>query len=261
MKREPLSVVITTLDNEATLERCLASAAFADEIVVLDSGSVDRTRAIAADWRVRWFEEPFKGYGPQKQSAIDKATHRWVLLLDADEAIPEPCRHAIEAALLAPKVAGYTLPRREQVFWRLQHRAARHNPMLRLIDRSRARLSADGIHAQPVADGAIGAIAAPFEHYGEPDIATKLDKINRYSSAVAADKHARAVPLVWLRLLTQPPLQFLRSYLWKRRFLSGAAGFIAAVLDSVHVFLKYAKVIEHRQRERGRGSGSGPSDA
>lgn len=248
MKREPLSVVVTTLDNEATLERCLASAAFADEIVVLDSGSTDGTRAIAADRRVRWFVEPFKGYGPQKQSAIDKATHRWVLLLDADECVPPDCAAAIEAALVAPAAAGYTLPRREQVFWRLQHRAARHNPMLRLIDRSRARMSDDGIHAQPVIDGRPGAIDVPFEHYGEPDIATKLDKINRYSSAVAADKHARDVPFVWLRLVLQPPIQFLRSYLWKRRLLSGSAGFIGAVLDAVHVFLKYAKVIERRRR-------------
>lgn len=251
MTREALSVVVTTMNNEATLARCLASVRFAEDIVVLDSGSSDGTRAIAAEYAVRWYVENFKGYGPQKQSAVDKARHRWVLLLDADEALTDGSRAAIEAALRDPDCSGYTLPRREQAFWRMQHARARHNPMLRLFDRRHTRLSDDGIHAQPQVDGRVDSLDAYFEHFGEPDIATKVDKINRYSSAVAIDKHQRDVPWVWLRLLLQPPIQFLRSYVWKRRFLSGAAGFIASMLDGVHAFLKYAKVIEARRRTRG----------
>jgi glycosyltransferase involved in cell wall biosynthesis len=249
MIREPLSVVVTTLNNADTLARCLASVSFADDLVVLDSGSTDATRSIAEQAGARWFVEPFKGYGPQKQSAVDKAFHTWVLLLDADESLTSASRAAIEVALTNPDCHGYTLPRREQVFWRMQHAQARHNPMLRLFDRRHARLSDDGIHAQPLVDGTVGALSAHFEHYGEPDIATKVDKINRYSTGVAADKHQRDVPLVWLRLFVQPPLQFLRSYVLKRRFLSGAAGFIGSVVDAFHVFLKFAKVIEARRRK------------
>jgi glycosyltransferase involved in cell wall biosynthesis len=249
MKREPLSVVVTTFDNDATLARCLASVRFADDLVVLDSGSSDRTRAIAADYRARWFVEPFKGYGPQKQSAVDKAAHHWVLLLDADEALTPAMQAAIEAVLQAPDRAGYTLPRREQVFWRMQHPAAHHNPMLRLFDRRHGRLSDDGIHAQPVVDGAVGALGAWFEHHGEPDIATKVDKINRYSSAVAQAKDARGVRFAWLRLFVQPPLMFFKSYVLRRRFLSGGAGFIGSSIDAFHVFLKYAKLIERRRRK------------
>lgn len=248
MNREPLSVVVTTLDSAATLARCLDSVRFADEIVVLDSGSTDATCEIAAARGARWFVEPFKGYGPQKQSAIEKATHRWVLLLDADETVPETCRAAIEAALVAPDCDGYEIPRREQVFWRMQHERAHHNPMLRLLDRHRARMSDDGIHAQPVVDGRVGRLAAFFEHHGEPDIATKVAKINRYSDAVSVTKHARGVRFVWLRLLLQPPLMFVKSYVLRRRFLSGGAGFVGSVVDAFHVFLKYAKVIERRRR-------------
>jgi len=240
--------VVTTLDNAATLARCLDSVRFADEIVVLDSGSTDATCEIAAARGARWFVEPFKGYGPQKQSAIEKATHRWVLLLDADETVPETCRAAIEAALVAPDCDGYEIPRREQVFWRMQHERAHHNPMLRLLDRHRARMSDDGIHAQPVVDGRVGRLAAFFEHHGEPDIATKVAKINRYSDAVSVTKHARGVRFVWLRLLLQPPLMFVKSYVLRRRFLSGGAGFVGSVVDAFHVFLKYAKVIERRRR-------------
>ncbi|MCE3001371.1 MAG: glycosyltransferase family 2 protein [Xanthomonadaceae bacterium] len=248
MNREPLSVVVTTLDNAAALARCLDSVRFADEIVVLDSGSTDATHEIAAARGARWSVEPFKGYGPQKQSAIEKATHRWVLLLDADEAVPDACRAAIEAALVAPDCDGYEIPRREQVFWRMQHEASHHNPMLRLFDRRRARMSDDGIHAQPVVDGRVGRLAAFFEHHGEPDIATKVAKVNRYSDAVSAAKHARGVRFVWLRLIVQPPLMFVKSYILRRRFLSGSAGFIGSAIDAFHVFLKYAKVIERRRR-------------
>jgi glycosyltransferase involved in cell wall biosynthesis len=249
VEREPLSVVVTTLDNAATLAACLGSVRFADEIVVLDSGSTDATREIAAAHGARWFVEPFKGYGPQKQSAIDKATHAWVLLLDADEALTPAMRSAIEAALCRPDVAGFRLPRREQVFWRQQHAAAHHNPMLRLFDRRRARMSDDGIHAQPVVEGAVRNLPGWFEHYGEPDIATKVAKVNRYSDAVSAAKAARGVRFAGLRMLVQPPLMFLKSYVLRRRFLSGTAGFIGSVVDAFHVFLKYAKLVERRRRK------------
>jgi glycosyltransferase involved in cell wall biosynthesis len=254
MSRERLSAVVTTRDNAATLDRCLSSLAWADEIVVLDSGSTDATQEIAASHGVRWFEQPFLGYGPQKQSAVDLATHRWVLLLDADECVPPDCRSAVEAALIDPKVAGFRIPRREQMFWRMTHRWSRHAPMLRLFDRKRARLGSDPVHAQPETDEPVGRIAASFEHYGEPDIATKVDKINRYSSAMVESKSGRRYAMPGLRLLFQPWLQFLRSYIVNRKFLNGWAGFIASVTEAYYVFLKYAKLLESRRRRPRPGS-------
>lgn len=250
MSREPLSVVVTTYNNAATLARCLASVAFAEERVVLDSGSSDGTEAIALANGARWLVEPFKGYGPQKLSAVTKATHRWVLLLDADEAVPPDCRAAIERALAQPAVAGFRIPRREQVFWRLAHPGVRHARMLRLFDRTRVRFSSDAVHAAPEVDGPEGAIEAPFLHYGEPDIRTKVDKVNAYSSGMVADKAAQGYAFVRTRMLLQPPLQFVRSYLVNRKFLSGWAGFIGSVTEAYYVFLKYAKLHESRQRRR-----------
>jgi glycosyltransferase involved in cell wall biosynthesis len=246
--RERLSVFVTTLDNAATLDACLGSVAWADEIVVLDSGSTDGCERIARAHGARWFVEPFKGYGPQKASAMAKTTHRWVLLLDADEALTPECRAAIERALEAPTVAGYTLPRREQLFWRLQHEHARHNPMLRLFDKTRARFSDDRIHAAPVVQGGVAALGTPFVHYGEPDIATKVAKVNHYSSGMVEDKEARGVPWLRTRMLLQPPWHFFRSYVLKRKFLAGWAGLIGCAIDAFYVFLKYAKVYEARQR-------------
>lgn len=250
MSREPLSVVVTTYNNAATLARCLASVAFAEERVVLDSGSSDGTEAIAREHGATWYVEPFKGYGPQKQSAVAKATHRWVLLLDADECVPADCRAAIERALERPAVAGFRIPRREQVFWRLAHPGVRHARMLRLFDRGRVRFSNDAVHAAPLVDGPEGRIEEAFVHHGEPDIRTKVEKINAYSSGMVADKAAQGYAFVRTRMLLQPPLQFLRSYLVNRKFLSGWAGFIGSVTEAYYVFLKYAKLYESRQQRR-----------
>jgi glycosyltransferase involved in cell wall biosynthesis len=252
MAREQFSVVVTTLNNAATLERCLAGVAWADEIVVLDSGSEDATLEIAKKYKSHIFSQPFAGYSAQKQAAIDKASHDWILLLDADEALGEGARVAIERALDGPAVAGYRLPRREQMFWTFQHRWSWTNAHLRLIDRRRCRMNDVPVHAAPETDGPTRALrGANFVHFGEPDIATKVDKINAYSSGLVVDKLRRGQRFLGMRMLFYPPVFFVRQYLFKRYFLNGWAGFISAATGAFYVFLKYAKVYEARRRQRG----------
>ena len=247
MAREPLSLVVTTYNSAATLARCLDSAAFADEIVVLDSGSTDATPAIAAARGARIAVHAFDGYGPQKQRAIDLARHDWVLLLDADEALTPAARGAIEAALVAPHVAGFRLPRRELMFWAFQHRLSWTNTHLRLFDRRRVRMNAVPVHAAPVSDAPLRTLRrAVFLHYGEPDIATKVAKINAYSSGLVAHKLARGQRCTGVRRVLYPPVFFLRQYLGKRYLLNGWAGFISAATGAYYVFLKYAKLHEAR---------------
>jgi glycosyltransferase involved in cell wall biosynthesis len=249
--RERLSLVVTTLNNAATLERCLASADWADDVVVLDSGSSDATRSIAATHGARLFHEAFKGYAAQKQSAIDKAAHRWVLLLDADEALADGARAAIEAALQVPAVAGFRLPRREQVFWTFNHTGVRLNTHLRLFDRERVRMNAVPVHAAPETNEPVSTLRdAVFVHYGEPDISTKVGKINAYSSGLVEHRRRQRQRFVFARLVLYPWWFFLRQYIGKRWFLDGWAGFINAVSAAYYVFLKYAKVYEAQRREK-----------
>ncbi len=253
MVREPLSVVITTLNNAQTLERCLSSVAWADEIVLLDSGSDDATLEIAANYRCRVFVEPFKGYGPQKQAAVDKASHDWVLLLDADEALAEGMQSRIEHALQSPRVAGFRLPRREQMFWTFQHRRSWVNAHLRLFNRRRGKMNDVPVHAAPVVAGPVTTLTAELLHFGETDIHTKIDKINRYSSGLVADKLARGQRFPGLRMIFYPPVFFLRQYIAKRYFLNGWAGFISAVVGAFYVFAKYAKLYEARRQAAKKG--------
>jgi len=250
MNRASLSAVVTTYNNAGTLDDCLASLAFCDEIVLLDSGSDDDTLQIAGRHGARVHVEPFKGYGPQKQSAIDKAQHDWILLLDADETLTEAGRATIAAELAAPRADGYRLPRREWLFWRWPHPATRPNWQLRLFRKSRGGMNAVPVHAAPEVAGAVLDIDAPFLHYGEPGLAVRVDKINRYSSGLVQDKLRRAPGLLGLRILVYPTLVFLRFYLLKRYFLNGWAGYFAARTQAFYAFLKYAKVLEAGRQGR-----------
>lgn len=242
---EKLSVFVTTYNNARTLGACLESVKWADEIVLLDSYSTDATLEIARAYGCRTYQEPFKGYGPQKQSALDKTRHRWVLLLDADEALSAPAQAEIRALLArGPTAAGYTLPRQEQLFWRMCDPRVRMNRFLRLFDKTRGRISDMPVHAAPVVEGEIGRLRHPFYHFGETSIHVKVDKVNHYSTGLVADKQAkgrRANP--WI-LLFYPPFAFVKSYLFKRNFLNGWAGFIASVVMAFYAFLKYAKLYE-----------------
>ncbi len=247
---QSLSAFVTTLNNAATLDACLASVAWADEIVVLDSFSNDATLDIARRHGARIFQQAFRGYGPQKQDALEKTTHRWVLLLDADEVLTEQAQRTIRELLAGePDADGYELPRIEQLFWRMPHPLCRMNYYLRLFDKTRGRVSDMPVHAAPKVDGTVRKLAAPFVHYGEPDIHTKVAKVNAYSTGLVPDKQARGRrPSPWI-MVFYPPLFFVRLYVFKRGFLNGWAGFIASVVGAFYAFLKYAKLYEAARRD------------
>ncbi|MEO6064944.1 MAG: glycosyltransferase family 2 protein [Lysobacterales bacterium] len=250
MAREPLSVVVTTFNSAATLERCLASVAWAEDLVVLDSGSDDATRDIAERFGARCTVQPFRGYALQKQDAIDSAQHAWVLLLDSDEALAAGAREIIEAALEKPQAQGFTLPRREHVFWRLAHRGIRQDHFLRLFDRTVTLMSGDLVHESPRCSGRVDALDAQLLHWGQPDIATKVDKLNRYSTLAADDATRQGSAGIGsgVRMIWYPAFVFWRQYLFKRHFLNGWPGFIAARSMAFHALMKDAKRLERRKK-------------
>lgn len=253
---EKVSVFVTTFNNADTLEACLESVKWADEIVLLDSYSTDDTLRIAGRFGCRVFQQEFLGYGPQKQSALEKTSHRWVLLMDADEALSPPLQREIRDLLSgAPACDGYEFPRQEQMFWRMASASSRLNHFLRLFDKTKGGVSDMPVHAAPKVAGRIGRLRNPFFHFGETDIHTKVEKINGYSTGLVADKVARGRSANPWVMVFYPPLYFLRLYLFKRNFLNGWAGFISSVVGSFYAFLKYAKLYEHRRM----GEGGSPS--
>lgn len=248
---EKLSVFVTTYNNADTLERCLESVAFADEIVLVDSFSDDATLEIAKRHGCRIFQHQFLGYGPQKQMALEKTANDWVLLLDADEALPPAAQEEIKTLLAnGPAADGYEIARREQMFWQQAHPASRMNFYLRLFDKNKGRIDDMPVHAAPKVNGNIARLAACFDHFGEPDVHTKVEKINAYSTGLVAHKAgSSARPNPW-PMVFYPPFFFLRIYVFKRNFLNGWAGFIASVTSAFYAFLKYAKRYEYLRKAR-----------
>ncbi len=245
-----LSVVITTYNSAGTLGKTLASAGFADDIVVLDSGSKDSTVMLAQAAGARVFQQPFKGFARQKADAIALARHDWVLLLDADEWLTDRAVECLRRwRQSTPQVSGYRLPRIEWVFWRWSHPWVHRNHFLRLFDRRCTHMSQARVHESPIVNGAVADIDAPIRHFGETSIARKAEKINIYSGLAARDKFAKGQRARLWHLTLYPLWSFVRQLLIRRQVFNGVAGWINAAMNSHYAFLKYAKLAELYRRQ------------
>lgn len=243
-----LSAVVTTFNNAATLSKCLQSLQGCDEIIVLDSDSSDATREIASQYQAKIFIESFKGYGPQKQSAIDKASSDWVLLLDADEFIDASAAETIRQAIASDACDGYRLPRREWLFWRWPHALTRANWQLRLFRKAKAAMNQVPVHAAPEVQGRVENLLLNFYHFGEADLAQRVEKVNRYSSGLLQQN--KSTRFLAIRILFYPSFVFFRFYILKRYFLNGWAGYLAARTQAFYAFLKYAKRLEQQKKPK-----------
>lgn len=250
-KINSVSAVITSFNSEKTIEKCLTSLSWADEIIVLDSFSEDDTLKIIQQFpEVRLEQQAFKGFSQQKQDVIDMAMHDWVMLLDADECLTPKAILQIEKwQTKLPKADGYNLPRIEWVFWHWAHPWVKRNEFIRLFNRKKSHMSQDLVHESIIVDGVVKKIYAPFKHYGETSIQVKLDKINRYSALAAQQKFNRGRRCSPLRLFLYPPFYFFRQFIIKRQIFNGVAGVINATLNSYYAYLKYAKLYELQQNK------------
>lgn len=248
-KINQVSAVITSFNSEKTIEKCIASLAWADEIIVLDSFSEDGTIGLVQQFpNVTLKHQAFKGFSKQKQDAIDMVTHDWVMLLDADECLtPKAIKQVKKWQTQTAKADGYNLPRIEWVFWHWAHPWVKRNEFIRLFKRSKSHMSQDLVHESIKVDGVVKKLYAPFKHYGETSIHVKLEKINRYSALAAQQKYDRGKRCSPFRLFLYPVFYFFRQYFIKRQIFNGFAGVINATLNSYYAYLKYAKLYELQQ--------------
>jgi len=256
-----LSVCVITFQEEDRLPDCLASVSFADEIVVVDSNSSDRTGEIAERAGARVIRRAFPGYVEQVNFAAEQARGAWVLALDADERLsPELAREIRE--VVAREDAGgevavaYEMPRCAWYLGRwIRHGAWYPDRKLRLWRRGRARWEGRNPHDHAYADGPTERLQGDLLHLSYRDVSDHLRTIDRFTTIMADARHAEGERFRWHQLLLSPPLRFARDFLWKRGFLDGAAGFLIAVLASYYVFLRHLKLWELQ-----RASASPPRD-
>lgn len=241
----PLSLVVITRDAAGELADCLASAPFAGEALVVDSGSADDTVEVARRCGARVLAEPWRGYGPQKQYAVAAAAHDWVLCLDADERVTPVLAASIAAAFAhgEPRAAGFECARRNRFLGRwLAHGEGYPDWNLRLFDRRRAGWSDDIVHERVIARGAVERLDGDLLHASAESIDAYVAKQNRYTTLQAEAMHARGERAGFAHLALSPLARFLRYYLLKLGFLDGAAGFAHIAIGAFASFLKYAKL-------------------
>ena len=229
-----LSVVIITLNEEANLPRTLASVAWADEIVVLDSGSTDRTREIAESFHAKVFVEPWKGFAGQKNSALAKATGDWILSLDADEELESALAEEIRDTLAGnPTEAGFWIPRKNFFLGRwIRHGGFYPDPKLRLFRRGIGAFEDRLVHEDIRVQGATGKLRHPLLHHAYPSLDSYLEHMNRYSSLGAQMAAAKkASGFSFIDIVIRPRLTLFYNYIL-RAVVPGWARRVTAALVS-----------------------------
>ena len=245
MAQLPVTVAIIALDAAAQIEPLLASVAFADEILVVDSGSRDATCDIARRHGARVETHPWQGFGKQKQHAVALARHDWVLCLDADERVSERLAQSIREAIGNPRYRAYRMARRNRFLGRwLAHGEGYPDWTVRLFHRADAGWSNDDVHEAVLTTSEVGRLEGDLLHDSAEDIATYLGKQNRYSSLHAQALYRQGVRAGYGRLLASPLARFFKFYLLRRGFLDGGPGFAHIVIGCNNSFQKYLKLIE-----------------
>ncbi len=261
MPAPTLSVILITKNESARIDACLASVAFADEWIVVDSGSSDDTRERATRFGATVIAtDDWPGFGAQKQRALDRATGHWVLAIDADERVTPELAASIRAAVADESGPGaFELSRLSRFDGRwIRHGDWHPDRVLRLFRRGHGRISADRVHERVIADGPVGRLAGDLLHETMPTLDDALAKMNRYSSEGAAAKLAAGGRGSLGAAVVHAAWAFLRGYVLRRGCLDGAAGLVLAVYVAEGTFWRYLKMAELARplpRSAGRDGG------
>jgi glycosyltransferase involved in cell wall biosynthesis len=246
MDKAKLSIYMITYNNERTVEKALRSIQWADEIVVVDSFSVDRTVEICRQFTGKVFQRKWPGHQDQYQYAADLTLHPWIMFVDADEEIPQELAEEIRRELSTEKqdLDGFIAYRRTYYLGRwIQHGGWVPDCEIRLYRREKGRWQG-GLHAKVAVDGKVGSLKNPYLHDTYRDISDQIQTIDRYSRIAAEDSLRSGGKFSLMKLVLHPPVRFFKEYLFKGGFRDGIPGLIIIVATMFYVFIKYAKLWE-----------------
>ncbi|HEX68094.1 MAG TPA: glycosyltransferase family 2 protein [bacterium] len=240
-----LSVVVLTYNSARTLERCLKSVQFADEILIVDSGSTDETLEIAKIYTSRILHHPYINYGKQLNWAIEKVKGDWILVVDSDEEVTPELAQEIKNAVRENEMDGYYLPRISEFMGKRLIHVWAQDKVLRLFRKGKAKYKERELGSSPIVEGELGNLRGYLLHFPYKDLTHYLEKFNFYTSCAAREIRKKRKATLF-DLLLRPPAKFIKMFFIKRGFLDGIPGLIMCMLSAFYVFVKYAKAWERR---------------
>jgi len=250
-----LSAIIIAKNAEGTLRRCLESLAWADQVVVVEYGSTDRTAEIGRELGAQVHQTAdWPGFGPQKNRALELARGDWVLSLDSDEWVSPELRAEIGRAIAAPgDKAAFRIPRRSSFCGRfMRHSGWWPDYVTRLFRRGAARFSDALVHEKLVVNGAVGTLAQPILHESVTELDQMLVKMNSYSTASAAMLHASGRRASLAAALGHGGWTFFRTYFLRAGFLDGREGLMLAIANAEGSYYRYLKLMLLAERSSRR---------
>lgn len=247
LEKIKLSVAIIAYNEEHNIERALKSVAWADEIVVVDSESSDKTVEISCRYTNKVIIHPWQGHIAQKNFALAQTTNEWVLSIDADEEVSSELANSIKKIFAeGPKFNGYTVKRR--VFYLgkwIRHSGWYPDYRIRLVKKEKAHWGGESVHDTLEVTGSVGKIEdGDLYHYSYRDLSDHIAKIVSYTTTMAKNKFEVGKRAHWYDMLFRPAFSFFKKYFYQLGFLDGSHGFIICALTSYYVFLKYLKLWE-----------------
>lgn len=242
-----LSVIIITKNAEAHIQNCLNSVHFADEIIIIDANSTDKTASLCQQFDKKVIfsaTDDWQGFGVQKNRALAKAHGKWVLSIDADERVSQALQEEILAVIQHTTHSAFRILRHSQFMGRWMKHSWSNDYVTRLFKRENARFTDDVVHEQlQILQGTIGTIQTPLWHYSFRTLEEVLDKMNHYSSASAQIRFAQGKRVNLTQAILHGLWTFLRFYIFKLGFLDGQQGFILAISNAEGSYYRYLKLM------------------
>ncbi|MGD0915457.1 MAG: glycosyltransferase family 2 protein [Thermodesulfobacteriota bacterium] len=258
METIPVSVYVLTFNNSRTIEQCLKSLAWAEELVVVDSFSTDGTYEICQRYTNKVYRREWKGHCDQYQYAADLTTREWIMFVDADEEVPLELAEEIQRELDGgvKDSDGFFVYRRTYYLGRwIRYGGWYPDGEIRLYRKGRGRWKG-GLHAKVVVDGKVGFLKSQYLHYTYRDISDQIQTVDKYSRIAAEDLAQAGKKFSLLKLLFHPPFRFIKEYIFKSGFRDGLPGLIIVVTTMFYVFIKHAKLWELTSSKKEIGNGS-----
>ncbi len=253
--KQTISCIIIVKNEERNIKACLDSLLWADEIIVVDSGSSDRTAQICeAAPKVKLFQRPWEGFGPQKNMALSLASSKWVFSIDADERVSQGLADEILAAIKNPSFEAYRVRRKNRYRgeW-VRSSGWWPDEVVRLFRRDKARFTSHVVHEGVDYGGPTGLLENPLEHHSYTGAGDFIKRVDRYSTLGASQLAARGKKASTLNILGRTMLAFVRSYILKKGFLEGRAGLLIAFSTAEVTFYKYMKLSElYGEKKKGQ---------